>query len=74
MRQLPTKIMPDLPDFEQLRFFLRCRKWHPDRNKDNKEKAEKKFRDVSCHALVSTRHCGMLNVYEKSIALQSPAA
>jgi DnaJ-class molecular chaperone len=24
-----------------------CRKWHPDRNQDNKEKAEARFREVA---------------------------
>jgi DnaJ-class molecular chaperone len=26
---------------------LRCRKWHPDRNPDNKEEAEKKFQEIA---------------------------
>lgn len=31
--------------------FWLHRKWHPDRNKDNKEKAEKKFREVGTRSL-----------------------
>lgn len=34
-------------------FVLGCRKWHPDRNPDDKENAQKKFREVGeCAASV----------------------
>ena len=34
-------------------FIMRstCRKWHPDRNPNNKEKAEEKFREVGYQLL-----------------------
>ena len=33
-----------------------CRKWHPDRNQDNKEKAEEKFREVYVELVQAVPH------------------
>ena len=36
-----------LPGSLSIHLQFNCRKWHPDRNKDDKEKAEQKFTEVS---------------------------